>query len=260
MIVFTMTIIGLCYGSFINVLIYRLPNKISIVSPRSFCPHCKSKIPLFRNIPVISFIIQKGKCYDCNAKISIQYPIVEILTGFLWFWAIYNIDSILNVSFSIVIINFLIPMAFIDAKYLKFSRKLMIPLIGFSILKMILSIMLYSDKMPLYGMITAIIFLTSIYWIVRIWFKIKGDKKNPMGYGDIILSIPLGIWLEPLGILVCFFISSLFGLFIWLILYSIKNFSFNEKMPFGPYLIGSAILIKITNLTDWISVLISQIK
>ena len=62
------TIIGLCYGSFINVLIFRLPNKISILSPRSFCPKCNTLIPFYRNIPILSFLLQVGKCHQCNNK------------------------------------------------------------------------------------------------------------------------------------------------------------------------------------------------
>ena len=67
-------LLGLCYGSFINVLIYRLPNNLSIIYPGSFCPKCKSKIPFYRNVPVISYIIQMGKCHNCKGSISIQYP------------------------------------------------------------------------------------------------------------------------------------------------------------------------------------------
>ena len=76
-------IIGLIFGSFINVIIYRLPNNLSIIKPRSFCPKCKSKIPFYNNIPLLSFIIQKGKCFSCKHLISIQYPIVEFLLGLI---------------------------------------------------------------------------------------------------------------------------------------------------------------------------------
>ena len=109
-------------------------------------------------------------------------------------------------------------------------------------------------------MTTSIIFLTTIYLIVKIWFKIKKKNQSPMGIGDILLVIPLGIWLEPLGILLCFFIASFFGLLLWIILYSIKKFDLNAKMPFGPYLIGSAILIKVTGLANLIFALIFQIR
>ena len=124
---FLLMISGLCCGSFLNVLIYRLPNNLSIISPRSFCPDCKAFIPFYRNIPIVSFLIQSGKCSNCNNKISIQYPVIEALTGFLWFYfsfvtigSINTFDSILHLSFSIIMISFLIPLAVVDYKYLYF--------------------------------------------------------------------------------------------------------------------------------------------
>ena len=80
-------IIGLIIGSFINVLIYRIPNNISIVKPRSFCLHCKNSIPIYRNIPLISYLIQLGKCANCKKSISIMYPVIELTIGLLWLFS-----------------------------------------------------------------------------------------------------------------------------------------------------------------------------
>ena len=77
-------LIGICIGSFLNVVIYRLPNEMSILSPRSFCPKCKNKIKWYFNIPIISWIILKSKCNYCSCKISIKYPIIELFTGILF--------------------------------------------------------------------------------------------------------------------------------------------------------------------------------
>ena len=74
-------IIGSIIGSFLNVIIYRLPLNISIIYPRSFCVNCKKTIPFYRNIPIISFILQKGRCNECNKKISIQYPLIELIVA-----------------------------------------------------------------------------------------------------------------------------------------------------------------------------------
>ena len=74
-------IIGVCFGSFFNVVIYRLPLNLSIVKPRSFCPKCKSKISWRENIPLLSWLIQKGQCLNCGKKISFKYPLIEFLTG-----------------------------------------------------------------------------------------------------------------------------------------------------------------------------------
>ena len=103
-------LIGFCYGSFVNVLIYRIPNKISIIKPRSFCPKCKIPIPIYRNIPVLSFVLQFGKCHNCDKRISLQYPSIEIITGLLWLFFISEISqtNIVNPVISIIIASFLI--------------------------------------------------------------------------------------------------------------------------------------------------------
>ena len=77
-------LIGLIFGSFLNVVIYRIPKNQSIISPRSYCPKCKSKISFYNNIPLISFIIQNGKCKKCKKSISLVYPFTELITGFLF--------------------------------------------------------------------------------------------------------------------------------------------------------------------------------
>jgi len=249
-------IIGLCYGSFINVLIYRIPNNLSIIKPRSFCPDCNTSIPIFRNIPIISFVLQLGKCHSCHNKIALQYPAIEMLTGILWVCLMLNYGQtdLFNIITSIIIVSLLIPLAIIDLKHLYFPLSLLALLIIVGI------ILACYSKDSLIGMGTGLSFLVLIYAMVTLWFKIKKRKDIPLGFGDILLIIPLGAWLGPLGILLCFFVSSLAALLIWIILYLIKGFNFNEKMPFGPYLIGSSILIKLVSLDQLILVLIFQIR
>ena len=92
-------IIGSCIGSFLNVVIYRLPRNLSVNQPRrSFCPNCNYKIPVYLNIPIISWIILRGKCKNCSAKVSIQYLIVEVITGilFLLCWYIYGLTIVVT--------------------------------------------------------------------------------------------------------------------------------------------------------------------
>ena len=250
------TISGLCYGSFINVLIYRIPNNLSIIKPRSFCPKCNTTIPIYRNIPVISFIFQLGKCHSCKNKISLQYPIIEILTSLLWLYTMidYGESDTLNIIMSLIIISILIPLAIIDLKHLYFPISLMIFLIISGV------ILACYSRDSLIGMATGLSFMSLIYVMVKIWFKIKKRKDTPMGFGDILLIIPLGAWLGPLGILLCFFLSSLLALLAWIILYIIKGFNFNQKMPFGPYLISSSILIELINLDQIIFNLIEKLS
>ena len=86
-------VLGLCFGSFANVLIYRIPENISIINPRSFCPKCKISIPFYRNIPIFSFILQLGKCHNCSNKISLQYPLIELFMGSIWLYFMFDFKN-----------------------------------------------------------------------------------------------------------------------------------------------------------------------
>ena len=115
-------IIGSCIGSFINVVVYRLPNDLSIIKPRSFCPKCKTKLTWKENVPLISWLIQKGRCINCNTSISIRYPLIELITAILFVVFIYSSPSlyiyssnlIFNVFFSWLFLSLLICIALID--------------------------------------------------------------------------------------------------------------------------------------------------
>jgi len=146
-------------------------------------------------------------------------------------------------------VSFLIPLAVIDSKHLYFPFSLIIPLIIIALSSLLIDLSLFESYKALWGIITALTFILSIYLIVKIWFKFKKRTETPMGMGDILLIIPLGVWLGPLGILLCFLISSILALLIWILLYFLIGFKFNSRMPFGPYLIVSSILIKILNLS-----------
>ena len=135
MILILMGILGLCYGSFINVLVYRIPNNISIIFPGSFCPKCKNSIPFYRNIPILSYCIQLAKCHNCKNKISIQYPLIEFITSLSWVYFYINMNNnIVDLIFSIIVISFLIPLALIDLKHMFFPISLIMPLIFLSII------------------------------------------------------------------------------------------------------------------------------
>ena len=96
-------IIGSCIGSFINVIVYRLPNNFSIVKPRSFCPECKSKLTWRENVPLISWLIQKGRCKNCNTPISKRYPLIELSTAILFVIFTYSSPPLFNSSSNLII-------------------------------------------------------------------------------------------------------------------------------------------------------------
>ena len=115
-------LIGCCIGSFLNVIVYRLPNNFSIVKPRSFCPKCKTNLSWRENIPIISWLIQRGKCIHCGTSISINYPLIELVTAILFVLfvnsspSLYSSSSnlLFNVFFSWFFLSLLICISFID--------------------------------------------------------------------------------------------------------------------------------------------------
>lgn len=109
--------IGLCVGSFLNVAIHRLPRGLSVNDPkRSFCPHCKATLPAWQNLPVLTWLVQRGKCRSCQAPIAVRYLLVEVLTGILYFaawWALPMVSALL----AIVLFTILVTVTFIDAEH-----------------------------------------------------------------------------------------------------------------------------------------------
>ena len=115
MLQFFAILFGLIFGSFLNVIIYRLPRKLFLSELRSFCPNCKYQIPFYSNIPVISYLAQRGKCANCREAISIQYPIIELLSALIWGWASINYGLYQGILF-IWICSILLAISVIDQK------------------------------------------------------------------------------------------------------------------------------------------------
>ena len=115
-------LLGLCIGSFLNVIVYRLPNDLSIFKPRSFCPKCKNRITWSSNIPILSWVIQKGKCRSCSESISYRYPLIEFLTGILFiifsksspYIYTFSYSSIFKNIFGWIFLSTLLAISFID--------------------------------------------------------------------------------------------------------------------------------------------------
>lgn len=232
---------GAILGSFLNVIIYRWPISISIVAPRSFCPGCKKTIQFYNNIPIISFLLLKGKCYKCKNKISLQYLLIEMITGFLFLFSLNN-HTIIESIFFIAISSIIICIAIIDYNYFIIPLKLSI--INFFII--ILYVVLLSDiQYHVSGMIIGLGYIIFIYLLTFLIIK-----KQPMGYGDFILMIILGLWLGPLKILLTIFLASIIGLVYGLLLNIMKGYKRNRKLPFGTFLSLSAIILYIIEI-DW---------
>ena len=235
----TVIVIGLILGSFINVLAYRLPNDMPVILSRSQCPKCNMTIPLYRNIPIITYIVQTGKCHNCKQPISLQYPIIEFLTAIILLLGLNNDWS--NNEYILFIWSscILITISIIDFKTFTIPLKLiMLFLIG----ELVFMITAPTNiKNMLLGLFLGLGYLGTTFIITSIIYK-----KQTLGYGDLLLISVIGLWVGPVNILICIFLSSILGITLWVI----KSYQKidNEKLPFGTYLSLNAILLKLINI------------
>lgn len=231
----TIFIAGALLGSFFNVCIYRLPLNESIIIPFSHCPNCKIKIKIWENIPIISYLILKGKCRYCSTKIRPRYLIVEILTPilFLLLWHTFGYSSDFLVY--LLFVSSLIIITFIDIDHQLILNVLTYPMILIGLL------ISFFNKVFISALISGLIGGGIIFLIVVISPIIF--KKEGMGAGDFKLAIVIGIFLANWqDTLISLFLSSLFGsLFgVTFILFGKKKFG--EYIPFGPYLACGAVV------------------
>jgi len=201
-------ILGTLIGSFLNVIIIRLPKNQSIITPRSHCSNCKCKIPLYLNIPIISYLLLRGKCKECNSKISSQYILIEIITGIIFYILfLYSPGEPEKASLLALIFCCLIVISVIDFNYF------LVP--SFIILILLLSLIPYSLIFDikvtniLWGAVAITSYLGGSAFLISI---IKKNNKV-LGFGDILLSIFIGGYLGILNGLFCLFLASIIGLF-----------------------------------------------
>jgi len=236
---------GLIFGSFLNVLIYRLPRELSIIFPPSFCPHCNKSILWYFNIPLLSFLFLKGKSFCCKKKISIRYPIVEILSTLLWVWSYYYINTISYQILFLIISSCLLVIIFTD--FIHF----IVPL-ELNILMLISAIVIHIyNSQNIMDSIYSMFFL-SIYFLVLMFLISFLLKKEAMGYGDIILIAVISFWLGWVDAFIIVFFSSIISLIHWIIL-TIKTKEKNIQLPFGSSISFVAIFLYIIKETFQIS-------
>ncbi len=223
-------IIGLILGSFLNVVIYRLPRGTSIVKPGSFCPHCNSPIKWFDNIPVLSFIILGGKCRNCKKPISLRYPIVEILTAFALLLVYKKFYFSFQFFGSIIFSLSLIVLAFIDLEHKILPDK--ITLSGFTFF------LFYSLSNPskkiwdsLGG---ALVGAGSLMLIYLLYYFIK--KEEGLGLGDVKMMLMVGVFLGIGKTFLTLIIASLLGSIAGLIIAIIMKKGMKYALPFGVFL------------------------
>ncbi len=246
-------IFGAAVGSFLNVCIHRMPKSESVVWPRSHCPKCKKRIPAYDNIPFISFILLRGRCRFCKEKISLRYPLVELITAllFLGFFMRYGLSF--NFFFYVVLASALIIATFVDIAHRIIPDEVSI---GGALVGLILNSVRGFNLTPLSfsfrpmlsslaGIVVGggVIYLTG--WLFDlIYFKllknppINGETES-MGGGDVKLLAMIGAFLGAPRTLLTFFIAPFFGVIIGIITLITKK---EHTLAYGPFLSLAALV------------------
>ena len=245
-------IFGLLIGSFLNVVIYRLPKVMqrdfdnyiaeqngqdlphqdvfNLMVPRSACPHCGHQISAVENIPVVSYLALRGRCANCKSPISARYPLVEALTALISFGLIWHFGTGSAGLASLVFAYFLIALALIDFDTQLLPDDLTLPLLWCGLLVNSQGVFC-SLEAAVFGAVLGYATLWIIYWI----FKLVTGKEG-MGYGDFKLLAALGAWYGWTILPVTILFSSLAGAIVGIGLITITKRGRNVPMPFGPYL------------------------
>jgi leader peptidase (prepilin peptidase)/N-methyltransferase len=235
-------ILGLILGSFFNVLIIRLPkNKKGILSGRSYCPNCKKKIKWFDNLPIISFIILKGKCRKCKKKISFQYPLLEWFSAISFIFLFYYFDNYFEAFYFQIIILILIAIFLIDLRYSIIPNELNYTLILIAFLQIfILNFESFFIKDINQALIGGILGYGIIWVIIFLYDKLRNIEA--MGFGDAKLMTAIGLLFGWKSIPFVLFFGSIIGLLMVAPSLVTKKKKLTTQIPFGPALIISAVL------------------
>ena len=262
-------ILGLLVGSFLNVVIYRVPEglnrnwklqakqmldlpleqgegeRFNILMPPSHCPSCKAAIKPWQNIPILSYVLLKGQCKHCHAAISLRYPLVELLTGLVFAVCAWKFGATWTAVAAMVFSAYLIAMIFIDADTQLLPDQLTLPLMWGGIVFHLAAYLLQADwgiTNLVDSLLGAIVGYMSLWSIFQLFKLVTG--KEGMGYGDFKLLAALGAWLGISVLPIIIIMSAVVGLIFALIMKVAKN----QPMPFGPYLA----------ISGWIVLVFSQ--
>jgi leader peptidase (prepilin peptidase) / N-methyltransferase len=242
MVYFFVFIFGLIVGSFLNVCIYRIPLKKSIANPPSSCPGCGERIKFYDNIPIISYIILRGRCRHCRQRISFQYPIIELVTGLLSlavFVKCYPDYGQYLVYF--IFMSSLVVISFIDLEHQIIPDVISIPgiIAGFAVTVCLTLISVY--PITWIDSLIGIIAGGGLLYLVAVIFE-KLTGKEGMGGGDVKLLAMIGAWLGWRSLPLIILSSSLTGCIIGAASLLLSGKGLRARIPFGPFLVMGALI------------------
>jgi leader peptidase (prepilin peptidase)/N-methyltransferase len=251
-------LLGLCIGSFLNVVIHRLPKimeqewhaqcadlrgetvppepTLSLATPRSRCPSCGHQITALENIPILSYLLLKGRCSGCGAPISLRYPLIEIATGLLSAYTAWHFGPTVQAAGALLLVWSLIVLAAIDLDTQLLPDTITLPLLWLGLAFNLFAT--YSDlPTAVIGAMAGYLALWSVFWL----FKLVTGKEG-MGYGDFKLLAALGAWLGWQMLPAIILLSSIVGAAVGVTLIVAARHGRNVPIPFGPYLAAAGII------------------
>ncbi len=255
-------LLGLFIGSFLNVVIHRLPKMLeaqwaaeckqlmhpeapvqesapyNLVVPRSACPHCGHKIVWYENIPVLSYLVLGGKCSQCKAKISLRYPFVELVTATFYAYCAYRWGWSWQTAAWCAFCTALVALTFIDWDTTLLPDDITLPLVW---LGLIAAALRWNTEVTLtssvWGAVAGYLSLWSVYWV----FKLVTGKEG-MGYGDFKLFAALGAWFGWQALIPMILLASVIGAIVGIAMKLSSGLREGGYVPFGPFLAGAGVV------------------
>jgi len=254
----TSLVLGLIVGSFLNVVIHRLPKmmerewrlqcaeldgrecavteRYNLVLPPSSCPHCGHRIGALENVPLLSYLWLRGRCAACRRPIGVRYPVVEAVTGLISAWAAWHFGFGWTAGAALVLCWALIALTFIDFDTQLLPDDITLPLLWLGLLVNMGG--LFTDlRSAVIGAMAGYLALWSVYWL----FKLVTGKEG-MGYGDFKLLAALGAWLGWQLLPAIILLASVVGAVVGIALILFARHGRSVPIPFGPYLAGGGVV------------------
>ncbi|CAG9180504.1 prepilin peptidase [Cupriavidus pinatubonensis] len=252
-------VLGLLVGSFLNVVIHRLPrmmehdeanyiaevrsdplpypDRYNLMVPRSACPHCGHAIAAWENIPVISYLFLRGRCSSCKAPISMRYPLVELATGVLSALAAWHFGATWQGVAALVLLWALMALTMIDADTQLLPDQITLPLVWLGLLLNLAGLFVPIADAVI-GAVAGYLLLWSAYWL----FKLVRGKEG-MGYGDFKLMAALGAWFGWQALPSLVLLSSVVGVVFGVANIALRRQGRDTPFPFGPFIAGAGALV-----------------
>jgi leader peptidase (prepilin peptidase)/N-methyltransferase len=230
---------GLIVGSFLNVVIHRVPRKESVVRPRSRCPGCGTQLAERDNIPVVSWLLLRGKCRTCGAPISARYPLVELLTGALFVAAAIRFGLDWALPAYLIFFAALVAITFIDLEHYIIPNRVLYPTMFICLPLLVLAAALQDQ----WGNLERALIGGAAAWAFFLILHLVSPRG--MGFGDVRLSFLLGLllgWLDLRHVFLGVFFGFLLGSIVGVVLLALRRRGRKDHIPFGPFLAAGAVI------------------